>query len=79
MRGSASATDLQKQAGRQAIFISSIWLAYFVGALAGTRTEATFGLRALFAPAVLLAAAVAVDQVSPLSLREEREQMEAGG
>lgn len=79
MRESASARDAQKQAGRQAVFIFSIWLAYFVGALVGTRTESSLGLRALFVPAVLLGAAVAVDQISPLSVREEREQMEAGG
>jgi uncharacterized membrane protein YoaK (UPF0700 family) len=45
--------------------------------LRGNRVPGGAGI--CFAPAVLLAAAVAVDQVSPLSLREEREQMEAGG
>ncbi len=79
IRGSASATDAQRQAAQEALFIFSIWLSYFIGALAGTRTEATLGLRALFIPAVLLGGAVAADQISPLSLHEEREQLEPRG
>jgi uncharacterized membrane protein YoaK (UPF0700 family) len=78
MRGKQRAIEAERQTGRESLFMFSIWLAYFVGAIAGTRTETSLGLRALFIPAVLLGVAVAVDQVSPLSLREEREQMQPG-
>ena len=78
LRGAKRLIDAQKKAHRQAFFMLSIWLAYFVGAIAGTSIEANFGLRSLVIPAVLLAIAVVVDQLSPLSIREEREQMEPG-
>jgi uncharacterized membrane protein YoaK (UPF0700 family) len=78
MRGKQRAIEAERQTRRESLFMFSIWLAYFVGAIAGTRGETTLGLRALFIPAVLLGIAVAVDQLSPLSLREEREQMQPG-
>ncbi len=78
LRGEKRVIDAQKKARQQALFMFSIWMAYFVGAIAGTSSEANFGLRSLVIPVVLLMIAVAVDQLSPLSLREEREQMEPG-
>ncbi len=70
--------DAQLKVRRRAFFIFSIWLTYLVGAIVGAMTEADFGLRSLFIPIVLLAIAILADQVSPLSIREEQEQMESG-
>jgi uncharacterized membrane protein YoaK (UPF0700 family) len=78
LSGSSRAIDAQRTAGRQALFIFSMWMAYFAGAIAGAKMEADFGLRALLIPVVLLAIAVVLDQLSPLSIREEQEQMDPG-
>jgi uncharacterized membrane protein YoaK (UPF0700 family) len=78
LRGENRVIAAQMKVRRHAFFIFSIWLAYFVGAIVGTKTEADFGRRALVIPIVLLAIAILADQVSPLSIREEQEQMEQG-
>jgi uncharacterized membrane protein YoaK (UPF0700 family) len=78
LHGEKRVIDAQKKVRRQAFFIFSIWLTYFVGAIAGTKTEGVLGLRALLIPIVLLAIAILADQVSPLSIREEKEQLESG-
>jgi uncharacterized membrane protein YoaK (UPF0700 family) len=78
VRGEKRVIDAQLKVRRQALFIFSIWLTYFVGAIVGTMTETDFGLRALLIPIVLLAIAILADQVSPLSIREEQEQLESG-
>jgi uncharacterized membrane protein YoaK (UPF0700 family) len=78
LRGEKRVIDAEKKVRRQAFFIFSIWLSYFVGAIVGTETEGVLGLRALFIPLVLLAIAILADQVSPLSIREEQEQIESG-
>ncbi len=78
LRGEKRVIDAQKKTHRQALFIFSIWLTYFFGAIVGAKTEADFGLRTLLIPVVLLAIAILVDQVSPLSIREEREQVQPG-
>jgi uncharacterized membrane protein YoaK (UPF0700 family) len=78
LRGERRVPNAEKKVRRQAFFIFSIWLAYFVGAIVGTKTEGLFGLRALLIPIVLLAVAILADQVNPLSIREEQEQIESG-
>ena len=78
LRGEKRVIDAQLKVRRQALFIFSIWLTYLVGAIVGAMTEADFGLRSLLIPIVLLAIAILADQVSPLSIREEQEQMESG-
>lgn len=78
IRGSTRVSHAEKKARRQALFIFAIWAMYFFGAIAGTTLEGGFGVRALLIPVLLLAVAIAVDQVSPLSLREEQDQMEPG-
>lgn len=57
-------------------FIFSIWLLYLVGAVVGTWVRSQAGIRALWVPAALVTAALAVDQVFPLSVEEEHDQPE---
>jgi uncharacterized membrane protein YoaK (UPF0700 family) len=78
LRGGKRLVDAQKKTHRQAFFIFSIWLTYLVGAIVGTMTEANFGLRSLLMPILLLVIAVVVDQVSPLSIREEQDKLGPG-
>ncbi|HZP62027.1 MAG TPA: YoaK family protein [Terriglobales bacterium] len=61
---------------QQAWFIFSIWLLYLAGAIAGTALYSRIQLNAMYMPAGLLVLTIATDQVKPLSLQEERDQME---
>lgn len=61
---------------RRAWFMFSIWLLYLAGAVIGTWLKSFWGVRALLLPAALVLGALALDQVSPLSLEEERDQPE---
>jgi uncharacterized membrane protein YoaK (UPF0700 family) len=63
---------------RQGVYMFSIWLLYFVGAVIGTIGSLRFGLRVLLLPVVFLAIAIFVDQARPLSLQEEQDDLEQG-
>lgn len=59
---------------REARFIFSIWLVYFIGAVAGTSLQSFWHAQALLLPAGIAMVAMAVDQAAPLSIEEERDQ-----
>lgn len=59
---------------KEALYISSIWIIYFIGAVAGALAANRVGLMSLSAPLVLLVIAIVVDQLHPLSLQEEHDQ-----
>ncbi|MGB8540485.1 MAG: YoaK family protein [Candidatus Acidiferrales bacterium] len=61
---------------QQALFLSAVWLFYVAGAAMGTWSFSSWGMRALFIAAGLLAISVATDQFFPLSMKEEKEQSE---
>lgn len=65
------------EAFREAALICAIWISYLLGAVCGTWLVLHWQLKALYIPCLLLALAIAVDQIQPLSLEEEREQAEA--
>ena len=58
-------------------FIFSIWLPYLVGAGTGTWMQSGWGVRSVLVPAGIVAIAVIVDQVTPLSIPEEHEELES--
>ncbi len=60
----------------QAIFIGGIWFLYLSGAVQGTYLYRYFGPSALYQGVSMLACAVAVDWIRPLSIEEERDQSE---
>jgi len=68
--------ELRHSSAGQAWFVFSIWLLYFVGAIAGTAFYSAIQLNAMYVPAGLLVLTIATDQVKPLSLQEERDQGE---
>jgi uncharacterized membrane protein YoaK (UPF0700 family) len=71
MRGRHRRSHLRPLVYRQAAFISSIWVAYFVGAVAGTTADLAWGVSALFVPAGVVFGVTMFDQVSPLGIEEE--------
>ena len=75
----AKLNELRKErslVGRRARLISGIWLFYLPGALSGTWASLHWQLRSLYRACVILLFSVLVDQVRPLALEEEREQVE---
>lgn len=58
------------------VFLSSIWLLYLLGAIAGTFLHRRIGLMSLYLSVVLLACAITVDWIRPLALEEEHDQSE---
>ncbi len=77
VRGREDVRRVRRISLRRTAFIFSIWVLYFVGAVAGTVAERTSGLRVLAVPVAVLAAAIVVDQAWPLSVREEQDQAES--
>lgn len=67
---------LRKNSTAQTTFIAGIWFLYLSGALAGALLDKRFGPAALYMGVALLACAIAVDWIRPLSLEEERDQSE---
>jgi uncharacterized membrane protein YoaK (UPF0700 family) len=61
---------------RQARFFFAIWMMYVTGAIFGTWFASVYKLKALFLACSILVLVIAVDQVRPLSIEEEREQVE---
>ncbi len=78
LRGRGHVRPARQQSLRRSLFIFSIWVCYFAGALFGARAQSVFGLFALVVPVAVLAGAAVVDQVYPLSLVEEQDEIEAG-
>lgn len=67
---------MRKQHTQEAAFFFFIWFTYFAAAVAGTLCYLRWNIRVIYLPAVLLGMVIAVDQFHPLSLQEERDQME---
>jgi predicted MFS family arabinose efflux permease len=76
MKRSAAKEAEQKQETPMALFLAAIWICYVGGAVLGTFSVDSWGLRALLIAVAILAIALATDQFRPLSLREEKEQAE---
>jgi uncharacterized membrane protein YoaK (UPF0700 family) len=66
----------QRRDIQMAIFLFVIWLFYVAGAVAGTWTFGVLGLSSLFVAVGLLGVGFVADQISPLSIQEEKEQSE---
>lgn len=60
---------------RTAGFMFAIWLVYMVGSVAGTWMNSRWNTKSLYVPLGILLISVAVDQVHPLSIEEEIEQI----
>lgn len=60
---------------RTAGFMFGIWLCYAFGSLAGTWMSLHWNTRSLYVPVAFLLLAAGIDQVRPLSLEEERDQV----
>lgn len=74
-RGQGMELD-QKRDIQAAVFLLMIWLFYVTGAAAGTWTFGLWRMHALFCAVALLVTGIFTDQLSPLSIREEKEQSE---
>ncbi len=59
---------------REAAFIFSVWLVYFLGAAAGAWMNSHWAIRSLLLPGGIVAVTAVIDQAQPLSIAEEREQ-----
>lgn len=68
--------EMRKQHTQEAMFFFSIWFTYFIAALVGALSYSRWSVRVMYLPALLLGIAIVVDQFQPLSLQEERDQME---
>lgn len=64
-----------RKSASEAAYIFSIWLIYFFGGVIGAILAHGTGLRSLLLPFAILVLAVIVDQLQPLSLEEEREEL----
>lgn len=60
---------------RTAGFMLAIWLSYMTGSLAGTWMTWKWNAPALYLPVAILLVSVAADQLQPLSIEEEQEQV----
>jgi uncharacterized membrane protein YoaK (UPF0700 family) len=66
----------RKKTGAQAAFMSAIWGLYLSGAVAGAVLSKKLDIRALYVPITLLAGAILIDCIRPLSVEEEKDQSE---
>lgn len=73
--GKCQLRALRRKVMHDALYIFSIWLMYLVGAIVGAALASSTGLRCLFLPVAILIAAIAIDQLRPFSLQEEREEV----
>lgn len=62
------------KAFRFGIFLVFVWLAYILGAVAGTWGKVLVESKALIAPIAGLLLLIAIDVIRPLAVQEEREQ-----
>lgn len=60
---------------RNAAFMTAIWFSYITGSIAGTWMDSRWKIAALYLPACILIASIVVDQLQPLSLEEEKDQI----
>jgi uncharacterized membrane protein YoaK (UPF0700 family) len=60
---------------RTAAFMGGIWFCYLFGSLAGAWMAFHWSMRSLYVPVALLLIAAGIDQVRPLSLEEEKDQL----
>jgi uncharacterized membrane protein YoaK (UPF0700 family) len=67
---------LSKTVHRQALFMFSIWVLYLAGAITGTAAASTWGIRALFLPALVVFGVAVFNQVQPMAIEEERDKSE---
>ena len=67
----------RRQTLQRARFMIAIWLLYWIGAATGVWMNSIWGLRSLWLPAGIVSFGIAVDQMWPLSLEEERDQSES--
>lgn len=65
----------QNRAFRQSRFMLTIWFTYMFGSVAGTWMNSLWGVRTLYLAVLALVAAAVTDQVQPLSLEEETDQV----
>jgi uncharacterized membrane protein YoaK (UPF0700 family) len=66
---------VQPTAFRNALFMAAIWTSYLVGSVTGTVMDSKWSVAALFVPVGILLLSAGIDQVQPLSLEEELEQL----
>lgn len=76
MRGAKISPGTRGAIAGKAAFMFSVWLCYVVGAVFGTATRMRWDLLALLVPAFVCGLLIAVDQISPLSVEEEKDQSE---
>lgn len=62
---------------REVYFILGIWFLYLAGAASGTALVGQWHLKSLYLPCCLLLIAIAADQVRPLSIEEEKQQLQS--
>jgi len=67
--------SFQMPAFRTAGLMSAIWLTYVGGSVAGTWMNSRWSVETLYVPLGILLISIAVDQVQPLSIEEEIEQL----
>jgi len=60
---------------RNAQLMTAIWCCYLVGSVAGTWVQSRWTAAALYVPVTLLVFSAVVDQMQPLSIEEEADQL----
>ena len=60
---------------RNAEFMLAIWFSYMLGSVAGTWMDSRWKTAALYLPVCILVGSIVVDQMRPLSLEEETDQI----
>lgn len=65
----------RNSAFQNAVLMSAIWFSYLVGSVAGTWMSSRWSARALCLPIAALVLAALVDQLHPLSIEEEKEEI----
>jgi uncharacterized membrane protein YoaK (UPF0700 family) len=75
-RGRAYDHSRRDEALHHAAFVAAVWVVYVLGAVVGTWMRSARGLPSLWVPVALLGVAVVTDQVTPLAIEEEHDQME---
>lgn len=76
----ASAAQILRSSGQQAAFrnarlMAAIWITYMFGSVAGTWMNSQWKIASLYVPVLILVVSAATDQVQPLSIEEEKEQV----
>jgi len=55
--------------------MTAIWFSYVVGSMAGTWMDLRWKVAALYLPVGILLGSIVVDQLHPLSVEEEKDQI----